>query len=185
MAMMYWYKCIYYPNLPVSDKMNAGIAYVHKHYEYDYLMNFGSDDLIHPDIEELYKPYFNKQFKLFGINTLYFHDLATGDTIFFDTYNTNGSIGAGRMIHRSVIDWFVFETIPLYEHGLNCGLDTSSAMNIKRNLHLYDVIIDSGEFPYIVDIKTDTNINLYEHVASRERNCKPVYKSVITKHFIL
>jgi hypothetical protein len=164
------YRAIYYPNLPVSNKMNAGIRYVYEHYNFDYLMNFGSDDLIHPEIETLYRDCFANGVKFFGINTLYFYEMATGKTIFFDTYNTNGSIGAARMIHRSLLDWFIENDYPLYEPGLDCGLDTSSAMMLKRTLNAFDVILDSGTFPYVVDVKTDTNINHMMYLEQRTKN---------------
>jgi hypothetical protein len=179
----YGFKRVYFHNLPVGNKLNAGINYVMSHYEFNYLMNFGSDDVIHPDIEVLYEPYFNKNFKFFGINTLYFHDLDRNKTIFFDTYNTNGSIGAGRMIHQSILQEFSRNMLPVYEPDLNCGLDTSSAMSIKRLLSIPDVIIDSGEFPYVIDIKTNTNINLFEHIETRTRNCQEVKEDIIAKHF--
>lgn len=181
----YGFKAVYYKNLPVSDKLNAGINYVSARYKFDYLMNFGSDDLIHPEIATLYRPFFARNTRFFGINTLYFIELSTGKTIFFDTYNTNGSIGAGRMIHRDIINQFTSDLLPLYEPGLDCGLDTSSAMSIKRVTWDVDVIIDSGEFPYIVDLKTNTNINHFMHLECRERNIKYVEKDIITKHFHL
>ena len=130
-------------------------------------MNFGSDDLIHPHIEVLYDPYLKQNCKLFGINTLYFIELSSKKTIFFDTYATHGSIGAGRMIHRSIIEQFDRDMYPIYEPGLDCGLDTSSAMTIKRVMQIPDVIVDSGKFPYIVDLKTTTNINQFFELESR------------------
>lgn len=168
----YGHTAIYFKNLPVSDKINAGIEWVMKHKKFEYLMNFGSDDLIHPQIEQLYKPYFDSKYRFFGINTLFFYELATRKTIFFNTYNFNGAIGAARMIHYSILKRFTDDQFPLYEPGLDCGLDTSSAMQIKRNLNEFEIIIDSGEFPYIVDIKTPTNINQLMHIEQRTKSVK-------------
>jgi hypothetical protein len=179
----YGFKAIYYKNLPVADKLNAGIQYVHDHYDFDYLMNFGSDDLIHPAISDLYRPYFDKGIRFFGINSLYFKDMNTGKTIYFNTYNTNGSIGAGRMIHREIINQFVREAMPLCEPGLDCGLDTSSSMSIKRLTKDVDVIIESGEFPFIVDLKTDTNINHFMYLECRERNIKQVSTNFLNQFY--
>lgn len=179
----YGWKAIYFKNLPVSDKINAGIEYIYSYYSFDYLMNFGSDDLIHPNIEALYAPFLEKKVPLFGINTLYFVDMETKRTIFFDTYNTNGSIGAGRMIHRDVIRWFIENQYPLYDPGLDSGLDTSSAMNIKRNLNIVDVIVDSGEFPYVVDLKTNTNINHMMYLLERTRNYTDSTYELVSNHY--
>lgn len=179
------FKCIYYPNFPVSDKINAGIRYIMAHYEFDYLMNFGSDDLIHPDIEQLYDEHFKLNRLFFGINTLYFYDYDSKKAIFFDTYNTNGAIGAGRMIHKSILDMFHTDMMPLYEPGINQGMDTNSAMMIKRSYGIYEVIVDSGEFPYIVDIKSNTNINYFVHLEERTKNIKQVETNYLHQYFIL
>ena len=166
----YGHKAVYWENLPVAEKMNAGLQWVCRNKDFDYLMNFGSDDLIHPEIEKLYAPLLAKKVKFFGINTLYFMDYATHKTFFFNTYNNTGSIGAGRMIHKSILDKFIFDDYPLYDPGLSQGLDCSSAMSIKRTLSEVDVIIDSGGFPYIVDIKTNTNINHITHIETRTQH---------------
>ena len=179
----YGFKAIYYRNLPVSDKINAGIQYIVSNYYFDYLMNFGSDDLIHPEIATLYAPYFANKVQFFGINALYFKDMTTGKTIYFNTYNTNGSIGAGRMIHRSIIFQIIGEAMTVYEKRLDCGMDTSSAMMIKRLTGGVDVIVDSGEFPYIADLKTTTNINLFMHLETRERNIKEVDPTFLNQYF--
>lgn len=166
------FQAIYFRNLPVANKINAGIEWIIENKTFDYLMNFGSDDLIHPSIEQLYAPYFEKKLLFFGITTLFFYELRTKKTLFFNTYNHNGSIGAGRMIHSSILLKFVEQQYPLYEPGLSAGLDCSSAMSIKRVLNVPDVYIDSGEFPYIVDIKTDTNINQLMHIETRTKCIK-------------
>ena len=172
------FKAIYYPNIPVSDKMNAGIQWIMNHCEFDYMMNFGSDDLIHPDIEVLYEPFIKAKHQMFGINTLYFYELSTKRTCYFCNYNYVGSIGAGRMIHYDILKWFAGQSYPVYEPGLNRGLDTSSAMTIKRLLNRVDVVAPAGKFPYIVDIKTDTNINTMFEIGERSdciTECKTDY----------
>lgn len=170
MVKKYGYKAVYFPNLPVANKMNAGIFWAVKNLKFDYLMNLGSDDLVHLEIETLYRPYFEKNHRFFGINSLYFYELKTQKTMFFHTYNTNGSIGAGRMIHYSILKSFYDQAYPIYEPGVNAGLDGSSAMSIKRVMNEIDVIIDSGTFPYVVDIKTNTNINHMIHLETRKQN---------------
>jgi len=177
------FKAIYYKNLPLGEKMNAGIEYVMSHYEFDYLMNFGSDDLIHADIEQLYEPYLNKRYKLFGINGLYFYELSTGKTIFFHNYNYIGSIGAGRMIAYDLLKQFYDQQYPLYEPKLNSGLDTSSAMSLKRMSDVVDIVAEVGNHPYIVDIKTDTNINLMMHIETRATSITYIDNSFIHKYF--
>lgn len=177
------FKDIYFRNKPVGEKMNAGINYIMQHYTFDYLMNFGSDDLIHPNIEQLYQPNIDKKAKMFGINKLYFHELETGKTIFFYNYNYVGSIGAGRMIAYSIVKEFYDQVYPLYEPAINCGLDTSSAMSIKRMGDYIDLVVEAGEFPYIVDIKTNTNINLMMHIETRAASITQVDSKFIHKFY--
>lgn len=179
----YKFTAVYFKNEPVTDKINAGIAWVIRYRDFDYLMNFGSDDLIHPQIEQLYAAEIKKQTKFFGINMLYFYELQTKKTIFFYNYNYCGSIGAGRMIHRSVLDRFSGQGIPLYEPGINQGMDTCSAMSIKRITGIVDIILNPSTFPYIVDIKTTTNVNLMQEIEQRTQYVVPCDNDFLKSYF--
>lgn len=175
----------YFQNIPLGRKMNAGINYAINNFEFDYLMNFGSDDLIHPTIFDLYKPYFEQKTLVFGINSLYFYEFETQKTIFFRCYTDGLVVGAGRMIHKSVFEMLKQNKMDLYEDEINRSMDSNSSGRLKNWLGIYDTVIDSGEFPYIVDIKTNTNINHITYVEQNTQQIKIVDKSVITKYFKL
>jgi hypothetical protein len=63
------------------------------------------------------------------------------------------------MIHRSIIEAFNYKKYPVYNTNIDREMDTNSAKNIEKILGIKDEVIDVGQFPYVVDIKTDTNIN--------------------------
>jgi hypothetical protein len=152
------YTVVYYPNYPVGEKHNAGINYAIKHLKFDYLMNFGSDDLIHPAIMELYLPYIFKKCPLFGINNIYFKDLLEGKQHLFKSAKNDKAIGAGRMIHSSILKKLKKKQINLYENEKNRGLDGCSSDRVYQHLGIGEKIIDAGEFPFIVDLKSEENI---------------------------
>lgn len=93
-------KYCYHENLPVGRKKNFGLTQLLIQVpEFDYLMEIGDDDLIAPEILDLYKPYFKKQEKLFSCNTVFFYDVnyKVSAKIKSDTV-----LGAARCMHRSV-----------------------------------------------------------------------------------
>jgi hypothetical protein len=148
-----------YKNLPVGEKVNAGIDFVMDNYRFDYLMNFGSDDLIHPNLMDIYEPYMRHRIKFFGIDNLYFINSQQHKAYLYHRKGTLKSVGAGRMIHYSVLEYFKQKNLDLYEPEKGAGLDGSSAKNILKHLKEIDLVIPVGSFPYIVDIKSEVNIN--------------------------
>jgi hypothetical protein len=155
----YGFKYVYFHNQPVGNKLNAGINYALQKYKFDYIMNMGSDNIIHPSVELLYRSHINKTCLFFGINNLFIYELKTKKTFWFHKYNDIRSIGAGRMIHISIIEAFNYKKYPVYDTNIDREMDTNSAKNIEKILGIKDEVIDVGQFPYVVDIKTDTNIN--------------------------
>lgn len=155
---------IYSSNEKLGKKHNDGIRYASTMFEYDYIMNFGSDDLIHADIIDVYMPFMRMNVPLFGLKSVWFYEFKR-PPLFFSYYNENHIVGAGRMIHRSVIDRVIDKFNGLYEPNLLRGMDTMSANRIME-CGIKQLIIPSGTFPYIVDIKSEVNINSFEKIRS-------------------
>jgi len=149
-----------YSNDFVSDKTNAGFHEAMKE-DFDYIMNIGSDDLIHEFLLTLYKPYFKIKKPFFGINSLYITDFESKKTVFYKSYNSPFAVGAGRMISREVMNKVYAKYSKLYPEGLQRVLDANSAKRIHK-LNYGCAVLDSGQFPYIVDLKSDININDFE-----------------------
>jgi glycosyltransferase involved in cell wall biosynthesis len=160
------------PNLLLGAKLNTGIQYAFE-LNFDYVMNMGSDDLLHPALIDLYMPYIEEEVPFFGVNKLYFYN-TEGETIFFDYYNRPHIVGAGRMIHKSVLKR-VFDAYQcLYDPDVCKAMDGHSSVKIT-SLGYEVTILDPGQFPFIVDIKTDTNINSFDKILN-SRNSEGIHK---------
>ena len=133
------YECYYSvcPNKPLGVKKTFGLANAIKYYpDYDYIMELGSDDFINPKLFDLYKPLMNNGFKFFGMNNLYMYHVRTDKLIWVkDFAGEDMTFGAGRMIHKSVIEKMGCDLWDDY----NEGLDTMSAKKIKSHgvSHMY------------------------------------------------
>lgn len=176
---------IYSSNYYLGNKLNDGIEYASK-FNYDYIMNMGSDDLIHPDIIDLYLPYIKQNLPLIGINSLYFVSKGNAPILFLD-YNTKYLIGAGRLIHKSAIKTVIREYGTLYDYNISRAMDTNSAKKLMSCGYLpYSVYNDT--FPYIVDIKSEISINSYEKIFNSTNSSKRIksdeeYEYLLKSHF--
>lgn len=164
---------IFSPNDQLGEKLNSGIDYAKK-FEYDYIMNFGSDDFIHSSLIDTYMPFLRAEVSFFGINNLYFYEKGKCP-VFFSYYNKPHLIGAGRMIHRRVVERVKERFGGLYGKNLKRGMDTFSAKRIME-CGYEQVCIDIDIFPMIVDIKSDVNINSFnsvsQHCTNENQNIK-------------
>jgi len=124
------------------------------------MMNLGSDDLLHPHLFELYLPYFF-EYHVFGINKVYFFK-HPDECLYFDYYNKPHIVGAGRMISKVALQK-VLEQRTLYNENKSRCLDADSAVVLSR-FQIAEHCINPGVFPYIVDIKSETNIHSFEEI---------------------
>lgn len=99
LATKYKFQYCEYEN-KLGAKLNYALSVALKS-EWDYLMQIGSDDIIHPDLFQEYKKYYG--LPVFGIDKCYMHEHATGETKLF-SYNREAILGAGRMISRHAIE---------------------------------------------------------------------------------
>jgi hypothetical protein len=90
-------------NKPVGRKKNAGLNEAFK-YEWDYLLEIGSDDLLRNDILELYAPLMEKGLPVFGTNRLVFYDSITGQA---RNYKSD-ALAMGRMMKRTMLEDVTF-----------------------------------------------------------------------------
>jgi hypothetical protein len=157
-----------YRNQPLGMKLNAGIAYMMRYMRgWDYLMNWGSDDIADvAGLQALYKPFVEAQNPYFGINSCYVYDSVTGDVVFCRNYNNGVPVGAGRMIHRRVLDDIHKLGHHLYANQARSGLDNNSHRRMEAMVKVETTVIDSGIHPYVVDIKSGTNINIFDRFRS-------------------
>jgi hypothetical protein len=153
-----WLK-ISYKNNPVGEKLNASIDLLLQNIKFDYLMNFGSDDIIHPDLMTIYTPYINRKIQMIGLSNIYFYNYKTKDCVFLELFNKHIPYGLGRLIHISVLQKLKQKNQNLYPDRADSGLDSQSHRNMMALSNFDFEIITPGKLPLTVDIKTDTNIN--------------------------
>jgi hypothetical protein len=174
---------VFFENYPLGRKHNAGINYALEQLTFDYLMNLGSDDLVHPMLIDFYMPHIKNKEPFFGINNLYFIQNRSKKTILYRTYNDHRAIGAGRMIHVSVLQEMKKQYVNLYHDEFCRGLDCSSSNRIKEEVQVNELVLDAGSFPFIVDIKTETNINDFSIFEQYNKRVQVVSRDYLKSFF--
>ncbi len=159
-------------NSPFGAKKNAG-AEAAGQLEWDYLLELNSDSIVNPAIFELYRPYMEEQNPFFGLNNLFIVDYATKRSLFLPEYNDDMTYGAGRMLHRSAFH------LPLWTDELNEGMDTNMMTRLQK-AGIEETVVDSGDIPMIVELKTNTTINHFKLLEARPH--KEVTYEYIKKH---
>jgi len=172
-------KIIFANNNYLGHKHNVGIKELMK--DCDYVMNLGSDNLIHPAIMDLYKPYIDKKEPFFGVNCVYFYEKGE-KPFFYSYYNHPHLVGCGRMIHKTVLKTVFQKFKGLYLPAINRGMDTQSEKRINQ-LGIKPVSIEVGTFPYFVDIKSETNITPIARIKNYPARITYCEKSFLHKHF--
>lgn len=168
LAFEYGFKQIYASNECLGTKMNIGVEEALR-YDFDYLMNLGSDDIITKDLFESYEEYFNNDRAIFGGTKVTFIDSQTKEAKETD-YQV--LIGAGRCIRKDVVK----ECNPLYG-AIQKGLDLNSLTKMKRYAHT------EIDIPYgcIYDIKSDTNIWSFDDLGGDKKDFETAVKGLSTK----
>ncbi|MDD3194396.1 MAG: glycosyltransferase family A protein [Paludibacter sp.] len=174
---------IYSANEFLGQKLNDGI-WLALNYNFDYVMNCGSDDLIHPKLFDLYKKHLLNKELLFGINKLYFYK-DDQDPLFFSGYNKPYVVGAGRMIHKSILMHVFSEYGGLYSKDINRGMDTMSS-NRMHEIGYVEKTVNPGKFPYVIDIKSNININSFQKInrsGNATKHIVPADRYYLFRHF--
>lgn len=141
---------VFTPNSPLGAKKNAGVKAA-RHLEWDYLLELNSDSILNPAIFDLYKPYMERGELFFGLKDLYVTDYATKESLFIKDYNSGMTYGAGRMMHRSIVD------AKMWTDELECGMDDNCRGKLEKR-GIKDVPVHS-DIPMLVDLKTNTTLN--------------------------
>lgn len=140
---------VMYKNNPLGEKKNFGLKEAKK-FEFDYLMEIGSDDLVLNELLDDYKRLIGKS-EFFGISDAAYINSENGDCRRLISRST---YGAGRMISRKALDligWNLW-----YDH-LNRGMDNNSVFALnKKGVTYYRTA--PMEFPGVIDIKSEENI---------------------------
>ena len=171
-AFKYGFKQVYASNDDLGEKMNIGIREA-LDYDFDYLMNLGSDDIITKDLFKCYEPYFKDELKMFGGTRVTFIDSESKEIKKFD-YKM--MIGAGRCIRRDVLR-SVSKGVDLYDKGLVRGLDMNSQSKFIRHSHTEI----ENPFNSIYDIKSVNNIWTFKQMQGEKVTFDKAVDGLTTK----
>ena len=155
-------------NEPLGEKKNAGLQMA-KDFEFDYLMEIGSDDLILNELLDDYKKYLGKDF--FGISDAAYINSETGECRRLISKST---YGAGRMISRQAIEkanWV------LWTDKLNRGLDNNSVFALQRKGFNY-YKVSPMDFPGVIDVKSNENLWKFNYFLGVEYDINEVLKRI-------
>jgi hypothetical protein len=146
----------------LGEKHNVGFRKAAK-LDIDWIMNLGSDDLLHPDLIELYKKQNLKNYDIIGIDSVFFYQYPE-KLIYFKYYNKEQPVGAGRIIRRSFVAEMLKVNKSIYRKDLCAALDNNSFANmIKHDARVLNIETNSDK-PYIIDIKTFENIHSFQKI---------------------
>lgn len=134
-------------NTPLGRKKNFGLKHALK-FDWEYLIEIGSDDLLKDEILDLYKPYLGKA-PVIGLTSLCF---INSEDLACRFYSSRSGFGAGRAIQRKVIE----KMGTLWKDHLTHGLDNSSTFAMARYGFMERRI--QAKKPLVIDIKSEVNI---------------------------
>lgn len=144
-------------NRPLGRKHNVGLEAL-KDWDFDYIMQLGSDDLATDEYLEYAIPMMQKGIDLFGVKELYFFEPKLRKACKFQlTTQQNALIGAGRFISHKAIKKLNYK---LWPNSVNRGLDMTSQANLAM-IGASPNVINSPEI-CIADVKSEVNIWSYD-----------------------
>jgi hypothetical protein len=141
---------VMHPNQPLGKKKNFGLQHAAQ-FDFDYMMEIGSDDLILNELLTDYLKYIGNR-DIFGVVDAAYIDSDGGECR--RLISRASTYGAGRMIKRKVLEKMNWK---LWADHINKGMDNNSIFSIKHKDFTY-YKVEPMAFPGVVDIKSDVNI---------------------------
>jgi len=168
LAKYYGFDTIMLENKPLARKMNQALEYIIQTYKADYLMQLGSDDLLHVGfwqtgiVEAL-----QKNVMVVGFNRL---AMLEATSLRLKAGNYYQGFGAGRLIKMAAIEALYR---PLWPSHLNSDLDNASYKTLVDQFGFrrakYNLLSTKTSDPIpVLDIKSDVNLHKFDEVPGRE-----------------
>lgn len=158
-------------NLPLGKKKNYGLKQL-SNYDFDFLMEIGSDDLITNNLLDQYLPYFeNHQF--FGISDVIYIESENGECRRLIAGKT--TYGAGRIISKKLLESMNYN---LWRNDLNRGLDNNSILNIETKTGVKFNKVPASDEPGIIDVKSNENIWKFNYFLGIPYDINKVYDNL-------
>lgn len=96
----YGIKWLMHENKPLGKKKNAGLNEAFK-YDWDYLIELGSDDLVRNELLDLYEPFMKQGLPLMGMKNIVFLNSENGEARQYDSAEV---YGLGRCMSRKMLE---------------------------------------------------------------------------------
>lgn len=160
---------VIYKNEPLGEKKNFGLRNA-KEFDFDYLMEIGSDDLILNELLDDYKPLIGKN-DFFGISDAAYINSETGEC---RRHTSKSTYGAGRMIARSGLEKANWN---LWNDKLNRGMDNNSVFGLQK-LGVSYTRLKAMAFPGVIDVKGQDNIWKFNYFLGVEYDINEILKRI-------
>lgn len=155
-------------NLPLGRKKNTGLQAA-KNFDFDYLMEIGSDDLILNCLLDSYKPFIDQKKDFFGIVDMAYIDSQTGTCRRLTS--TMSTYGAGRMISKSALEKVDYHP---WRDEIIRGMDNNSLFAFARKGVIYGTV-KPMDVPGVIDIKSEENIWKFNYHVGREYDIEQIF----------
>jgi len=150
------------PNDGIGRKMNEGLYYMNEMGCFDWLITSGSDNLYRKELFASANYMAAEGFKFFGTNSLYLYDTTTRKAKLSDSGTQ--IIGAGRFVHRSLVEQCEYI---LWPDDAMSGLDGRSEDRIESVTGEYIQHLPACR-PFVIDMKSEVNIHSFDSIPGHE-----------------
>ena len=154
-------------NLPLGKKKNFGVQKALE-YDFEYLIEIGSDDILKTEILQAYK--WNAP--VIGLMEFALLNTKNGDCKYIKT--NAPKFGAGRAIKREAL-----EACKLWPDNVNQGMDNKSNFQLARNGFMAKGI--RSDDPLVVALKSDTNIWPYKDIQGHKFSIEQTLNGLSTE----
>lgn len=141
-----------------------------ENFEFDYLLEIGSDDLIANNYLDDIEPWLRAKIPQLAATRLHFIDSITGMITFFETA---AIFGLGRCISRATLERFAPD-YNLWNDYIDRGHDRASWRNMVQK-HIPVLRVSNRRFS-LLDIKSEENINTIEPYTFEKMSAKELLK---------
>lgn len=173
----YGIRWVKYKNEPLGEKKNFGLQKA-KEFDFDYLMEIGSDDLILNELLDDYKNYIGKS-EFFGITDAAYINSETGECR--RLISRSSTYGAGRMISRKVLESVNWK---LWNDHITKGMDNNSVLGLQRKGVAYTKT-KPLDFPCVIDVKSQQNIWRFNYFLGVEYDKSEILKRLSVEEVVM
>lgn len=166
-------------NNPLGAKKNEGLTYILNNYQFDYMLEIGSDDIIANMYLDIAEPYLKTGIPQMCPSRVYFLDILSGKIA---SHKTDRIVGLGRFISADALR-MVTTMEPFWMPTADRGMDTYSWRVLAR-WDIDNQVIKS-DHPILIDVKSEINLNRIDAFIDEIITVKELLKYFPEKHQII